>query len=1096
MESGPLTSLPRSSQPLSGRSDGVDPAFQLASSKWSAEIFEAFFDQAPFYAGILSAEGRVVKAGKTALEASGYSGADVLGKLFWETGWWRGSAETQRRIEAAFVAAKSGQRFQATLPYQMADGSDHWVDFTLSPVMDGGRMAFAIALGTDVSERVKAESELAVVRRHLDSALLAAEIGTYEWDIHSDQVRGDDNLQRLFGLRLEGTGAAPLDRFMAVIHPDDRSRVAERIQRSLSTGENFEDDYRIVHDGSIRWINSRGRMIRDSSGRVVSFFGLVMDITARKLAEQEREKIAEQMRRLTSIHETVLSGTNDFAYVFDLEGNFLYANRPLLALYGRPLEDVVGKTFIQLGYPAWHAEMHLREIAEVIATRRPVQGEIPFRGESGLSGVFDYIFTPVFGTDGQVEAVAGTTRDVTARKQDEVRDRLLVSLDDAMRPLTEPEAITQAAARLLAEHLGVNRCAYADVDEDEISFSIIGDFNRDVPSIIGRYDFDQFGAECTRLMHAGEPFVVQDSESDPRTAAVIGAYRRAQIRSVICVPLKKGGRLVAAMAVHQNIAREWMLSDIEAVQRVASRCWESIARARVVRVLASSEHRLRLAVATGRLGVWEVDLATREFTASDQCKANFGRTLGDPFSYADMRSAVHPEDRARVDEAITQSQRSGRDYDLEFRTQFPDGSIHWMLLRGQTSLGPDLKPHRMVAVTLDITARKEAEREQIRLRDEAVRASRAKDDFLATLSHELRTPLNPVLLLASENAQDPAMPAEARTAFEMIRKNVELEARLIDDLLDLTTIVRGKLTVKKAARDAHAILKDAVAAVRPDFTAKNITFEQSLGAGPTPIFADEVRIAQVFINLLKNAAKFTPEGGRVTLTTASDEPGFVTLRLKDSGLGMTPAELDRVFDAFEQGDHASQPGMHRFGGLGLGLAISQRLVELHQGSIEAVSEGRDQGATFVVKLPLQAGLAVSAQPPTRESGNPASSVPRSAGARILLVEDHEETRRALSQVLRRRNYEVTCAGSLSEARACADQASFDLLVSDVGLPDGDGTTLMTELRAKYGLKGIALTGYGMQEDIARCRAAGFVAHLTKPIRVEELESVLASIWAT
>ena len=1073
----------------------MGPATKTVPSQWTSAVFAAFFDQAPFYAGILSPEGRVIEAGRNALEVGGYRREDVLGRVFWETGWWRDSAETRQRIAEAFARAQTGERFQAVLPYVKADGSPHWVDFTLSPILEHGRMVFAIALGTDITERVKTESELATIRKRLDSALLAAEIGTYEWDVDTDRLHWDRNLGRLFGLELDATGAAPLERFLAVLHPDDQARVAERIQRSVATGENFEDDYRVVLDTGVRWINSRGRVIKDTAGRVVNFFGLVMDITARKSAEQEREKIADRLRRLTSIHETVLSGINDFAYVFDLEGHFLYANRPLLALYGRTLDDVVGKTFIQLGYPAWHAEMHLREIAQVIATKKPFQGEIPFRGESGMSGVFDYIFTPVFGADGRVEAVAGTTRDVTERKRGEVRDRLLVNLDDATRQLTEPEAITQASARLLAEYLGVNRCAYADVEEDENTFAFIGEFSRDVPSVVGRYHFDQFGPEYSRLMHAGEPYVVSDSESDPRSAPAVEAYRATQIRSMIGVPLKKDGRLVAVMAVHQNIARNWLQSDLEAVQLVASRCWESIARARVVRVLAKSEQRLRLAVATGRLGVWELDLATQAFIASEQCRANYGRGPGDAFSYEDMRTAVYPDDRLRVDAAIADSLRSGRDYDLEFRTQFPNGSIHWMLLRGQTSLGPDLQPQRMMAITLDITARKEAEREQVRLREEAVLASRAKDDFLATLSHELRTPLNPVLLLASENAHDMALPADARAAFETIRKNIELEARLIDDLLDLTTIVRGKLPMKAAPRDLHAIIHDAVGAVRPDLAAKKITFVEELQASEVRVFADEVRIAQVFINLLKNAAKFTPAGGRVVLASANEEPGFVTVRLTDSGLGMTAPELARVFDAFEQGDHASKPGLHRFGGLGLGLAISRRLIELHRGTIAASSEGRDRGAVFVVRLPLETGAAksdVAIRAPTAAVTSPN----RRAGTRILLVEDHEETRRALVQLLRRRDYQVICAGSLREARALAAESEFDLVLSDLGLPDGDGSVLMAELRAQKGLRGIALTGYGMEDDLARCKAAGFVAHLTKPIRVEDLESALASFWAT
>ncbi|MEO7415365.1 MAG: PAS domain-containing protein [Opitutaceae bacterium] len=1068
----------------------------LAVANQRAELsdtrFHAFFDQAPFYAEMLTTEGRVSDAGRMALDACGYARDEVMGKLFWETPWWRASSDVQQRIHTAFEGAMAGQRFQSILPYVMADDAERWVDFAMSPVLDqAGVVVFVIATGTDISDRVKGDLELAAMRKRLESALLAGNVGTYEWDVVTDRLHGDRNFVRMFGVSVDESGSAPIASFLNAVHPDDRERVVQSVQRSLETGENYQEDYRVVHPtGGEVWVHARGRMTRDESGRVINFFGVALDITKRKRAEQERESIAERLRRLMAIHETVLSATNDFAYVFDLEGRFLYANRPLLALYGRRLDQVVGKTFSELGYPAWHAEMHLAEVAKVVATKQPIQGEVPFKGESGISGIYDYIFTPVFGADGQVEAVAGTTRDVTERKRGEDRDRLLIALDDTTRPLTDPQAITQASARLLGGYLGVNRCAYADVEEDENTFNLTGDFNRDVPSIVGRYRFEQFGGECLRLMRAGEPYVVADAETDPRTADVREAYRATAIRSVVCVPLKKAGQFVAAMALHQVTPRHWHQSEIELLQLVASRCWESIERARVIRVLAESEQRLRLAVDTGRLGVWELDLQTPSLSCSAQGKAIYGRSLHAPFNFEDMLAAVHPEDRERVHGAMQQSIAAGGEYDIEYRTLWPDQSVHWILVRGQTNPSTDGQPQRMIGVSLDITARKEAEREQVRLREEAVRASRAKDDFLATLSHELRTPLNPVLLMASDAAQDPNLSAGIRATFDMVRQNVELEARLIDDLLDLTTIVRGKLAIKKEARSLHTILNDAIAAVQPDFSDKSIALKVELRAARQLVYVDAVRLLQVFINLLKNAAKFTEHGGSVALTTTEFGGDEVQIRLADTGIGMTPQELDRVFGAFEQGDHANESNAHRFGGLGLGLAISQRLVELHGGTITAVSKGRDQGTTFTVKLPLHVGASdgertpvVAPQASTRQTS------PRD-GIRILLVEDHEPTRRSLEQLLRLRNYTVVSAGSLSQARERAEAGSIDFVISDLGLPDGNGTTLMAELRDRFGLTGIALTGYGMEEDIVRCRAAGFAAHLTKPIRIEALENAL------
>ena len=1058
--------------------------------------FEAFFDQSPIYAGILTPDGVVIEVGRMALEACGYRREDIIGKAFSDTGWWRDSPEQQQRVRDGVATARRGEAFNALLPYRFADGSEHLAEVRLSPIYDDQRVVrFLIAIGIDVTERIVAEQELKAARRRLDSALIAAELGVYEWDVVADRLYGDENCLRLFNLQPDEEGGASLSAYLNAIHPEDREKTARLVQDSVETGANFEVDYRVLRPDGERWINSRGRMTKDALGQVVSFFGVVLDITARKRAEAEREGIANELRRLAAIHETVLSATDDFAYIFDRDGRFLYANRRLLEVWARKLDDVVGRTCYQLGYPTWHADMHMREIAEVIATRQPIRGEVPFTGGSGISGIYDYIFAPVFGADGQVELIAGTTRDVTDRRRAEDRDRFLVALDDATRPLTEADKITRAYAQLLGDHLQVSRCAYADVERDENTFNLTGDYNRDVPSIVGRYRFDQFGVECLRLMRAGESYIVEDAAIDPRTEAVRTSYETTGIRAVICVPLHKQGHFVAAMAVHHATPRVWQPAEIELVRLVANRCWESIERTRVMRALAENEQQLHLAVETARLGVWELDLPTEELKCSAQCRANYGRTAHQPFTYRDFWQAVHPDDRERIRIALQHSIATPTGLDLEFRAVWPDGTAHWILVRGHAVPGTDGRPVRLIGVSLDITERKQAERELARLHEEAVKASRAKDDFLAALSHELRTPLNPVLLLASDAANDLSLPSAAREAFAIVRKYVELEARLIDDLLDLTSIVRGKLPVQRQSVEIHSVLSEAATTMQAELTEKHITFVLQPAAPASFVEGDPVRLLQVFLNLLRNAVKFTPAGGAITVTTELAPSRTLTIQFSDTGIGLTRPELERAFDAFEQGEHATGRGSQRFGGLGLGLAIARQLVELHDGSISAVSKGRDQGAKFVVKLPLAARpAAADASPPlNRRPSPPPDGEPQAY--RLLLVEDHEPTRGALHKLLLRRGYDVVYAGSLAEARARAEEQTFDLLVSDIGLPDGDGNDLMAELRDQFGLKGIALTGYGMARDVERSRAAGFITHLTKPVRIEALDAALAQALA-
>jgi PAS domain S-box-containing protein len=401
----------------------------------------------------------------------------------------------------------------------------------------------------------------------------------------------------------------------------------------------------------------------------------------------------------------------------------------------------------------------------------------------------------------------------------------------------------------------------------------------------------------------------------------------------------------------------------------------------------------------------------------------------------------------------------------------------------------ELKPAQTIASQIAFAIEREFVLQQLkRANDELLAASRAKDDFMATLSHELRTPLNPVLLLASDAMNNRDLPPRVRADFNTIRKNIEMEARLIDDLLDLTRIARGKIILEKHFVNLRTVLTDAVAQVREEINQKKLRLELRLKAQQHTVFADAVRLQQIFWNVLKNAVKFTPEGGQVTVETELAGDKLLT-KISDTGIGMTDEELAGIFKAFAQGEHAAANG-HRFGGLGLGLSISQKLTELHSGRIIAESEGRDRGATFIVELPLVTAAEANGKAKASSVLEEAEQGGIARGIRILLVEDHEPTRTTLASLLARRNYDVVAAATVQEARTLAKERRFDLLITDIGLPDGNGYDLMNELGKESPLRGIALTGYGMEHDVARSENAGFDAHLTKPVRIQSLEAAL------
>lgn len=367
-----------------------------------------------------------------------------------------------------------------------------------------------------------------------------------------------------------------------------------------------------------------------------------------------------------------------------------------------------------------------------------------------------------------------------------------------------------------------------------------------------------------------------------------------------------------------------------------------------------------------------------------------------------------------------------------------------------------------------------------RVNDELQRASHAKDDFLAVLSHELRTPLTPVLLSASAMEGDATLAPEQREQLAMIRRNVELEARLIDDLLDLTRISRGKLELERGAANIHSLLTHTEEIIRSDSREKGVAVNFILDAAEHMVLGDAARLHQVFWNMLKNAIKFTPVGGQITVRATNPVSGRIRIEVSDNGVGIEPEFLPSVFGAFVQGDRKAAGATS---GLGLGMSISKTIVELHGGTIHAHSAGTGKGATFAVELETDSSLPVITPPV--ESG-----IRSATRHRLLVVEDHEPTLDVLTRLLRKQGHEVHSATSVQAALALAATQVFDLVISDIGLPDGNGIDLMMQLTRDYGLRGIALSGYGMDEDLARTRKAGFLAHLVKPVDFARLNRVI------
>jgi PAS domain S-box-containing protein len=471
-----------------------------------------------------------------------------------------------------------------------------------------------------------------------------------------------------------------------------------------------------------------------------------------------------------------------------------------------------------------------------------------------------------------------------------------------------------------------------------------------------------------------------------------------------------------------------------------------------------------------------------------------GKIIGLPFN-----GFVAAADKAR----FAQHLRDSRDTDRTSATielaLTREPAIYVQLVTRQHATPQNGEPGLLTAI-IDITERKRLEQERREAeeardkstRDREVARARAdaRDHFLATLSHELRTPLTPILAAISDNRLLSLAPPPLLSALETMRRNLDLEVRLIDDLLDVTRISRDRLVLTKERVNVHLVLREVVEMLGPEIHQRGLDVSPSFEATKYWVVGDPTRLRQVFWNLLGNAIKFSRSGGRVTLTTSAEPGGFLQVSVTDTGAGMDEATVDSIN---ERGEIPGQLPIQPSSGLGLGLAICRGVINAHGGSLRAMSAGKGRGSTFVVQIPYAAHLepwdqpTARVEPPREKVGQP---------RRILLVEDHQDSADTLAQLLTFHDYDVSVARTMEEAITVANRAPFDLLISDIRLPDGSGLDLMRRLQSDRPIRGIAISGFGTEQDQRRSREAGYETHLTKPLDFNVLLGAIERVDAT
>ena len=550
---------------------------------------------------------------------------------------------------------------------------------------------------------------------------------------------------------------------------------------------------------------------------------------------------------------------------------------------------------------------------------------------------------------------------------------------------------------------------------------------------------------------------------------------------------------------------EFYLQPLNAGDAIFFCAQEVTGREREIEYHKERSEQLLFAAENADIGLWFWDLVEDKIFSTPKCNELFEVPANDIFTFRAFLNIVHPEDVARVEVALHESQINGKEYNAEYRVIYSDGNVHWLAARGRTFLDAEGNPKNMMGLVRRITDNKLANEElskvydrEKKARGEAEEANRAKDFFLAVVSHELRSPLNAILgwskILLTKTVDD----ATRQNALETIEKSARSQAKLIDDLVDSARVSSGKLRLELRPINLYEIVKTVYFAQRPTAETRKINLEFTADEETIQVFGDSIRLQQIFTNLLSNALKFTPEGGNIVIN-AQTTADTVAVSIKDDGQGIGEESLPNIFQQFQQGDNRTARSQT---GLGLGLSIVKILAEKHSGTITAESAGIGRGATFTVTLPL-CGSAIESpvegkKPITKRDRKPLN------GISILVVEDDMDSREVLQLFLEQSGADVKSAESAVQAMTLLREANgdlFDVIVSDLAMPDEDGYSLISRVRQLPLERGgeipaMALSAFASSDDKQKAFDAGFQKYHTKPFEpdgiVEEIRQLLKS----
>ena len=988
---------------------------------------------------VTDAEGRVMSLNAIAEALTGWSVAEAVGQpaaLILRVV----NEETHQEVVAPALPALREEMVVNLAKHAVLigrDGTERPIEDSAAPIRDAsGRIVGTVLVFRDVSAKERAEAE---VRRAGDQARTILESITDAF-LALDRDWRFTYINRHCEVLMGRPGAEQIGKNYWEEYPSAvGTAIEENFRRAVA--ENVAVSFEVFVEAHGRWYDSRA--YPSPQGLSVYF----QDVTERKRSQEEHDRLAEASERQRRIYETALSNTTDFHYIFDLEGHVTYANNSLLELWRKGASEVLGKHLGDLGITPDLAAHLQSQVRRTIEARQPVRDETPYTNHLG-ERLYEYIFVPVLGAGGEVESVAGSTRDITDRKRAEEREwRLLEEAATAnaqFRAFFEQGALFAGILSLDGTIIEVNRlaleaCGYTREE-------VMGRPFWECPWWSLSAALAERIREATALAAAGGTFRAE--------LPYFVADGGERVVEFVLVPITdEAGRVLFLAPTGTDITDR---KRAEERVRFQAHLLDTVGQA----VVVTDPH--------GRITYWNRFAETLYGWAADEA---IGRKIHELIVADDMATRA-AEIMARLG--------AGEGWSGEFLVSRRDGTAFPVFVTDTPVFDEAGALAAIIGVSMDNTERSRAE---VVLKE----ADRCKNEFLATLAHELRNPLAPIRN-ALHLMRSPDGNGEMEAERAMAERQVVHLARLIDDLMDVARISRGKIELHREVVDLGTIVSQAVETARPQIEERRHELTVSLPDELIRLEGDPTRLEQVLWNLLNNAAKYSEPGGRMGLTVVRDG-GEVVLRVRDAGIGIAAEALPHIFEMFVQ---VVEHRGHAQGGLGIGLSLVRTLVEMHGGSITARSEGPGKGSEFVVRLPVlpSAHVKENAAPDPRKGLGHA--LPR---RRILVVDDNVDAATTMAKLLERiYGQDVRVAHDGPRALSSAEEFRPEVILLDIGLPGMDGNEVATRLRQRPEFATtliVALTGWGQDSDVERSQAAGFDHHLVKPANPEAIVELLA-----